>query len=63
MKQELEHHFTVKEHNEMLRRANTELKAQLDSYSDKFTDFQGTLTKSNEVGEGSVVSFSAFNLY
>ena len=49
MKEELSHHFTVKEHNELLRRANTDLKTQLDSYSDKFSDFQGTLTKSNEV--------------
>ena len=62
MKQELEHHFTVKEHNEMLRRANTELKAQLDSYSDKFTDFQGTLTKSNEVSVGSIVLCVFFSL-
>ena len=30
---------------------NRELKGQLDSYSDKFSDFQGTLTKSNEVRE------------
>ena len=31
---------------------NRELKGQLDSYSDKFSDFQGTLTKSNEVQQG-----------
>ena len=48
MKQELEHHFAIKEHNELLSQANKDLKAQLDSYSDKFTDFQSTLTKSNE---------------
>ena len=49
MKEELGHHFAVKEQNALLAQANKELKAQLESYSDKFSDFQTTLTKSNEV--------------
>jgi hypothetical protein len=35
--------------NAALQEANAALKQQLDAYHDKFTEFQGTLTKSNEV--------------
>lgn len=49
MKEELAHHFVIKEQNALLLQTNKELKAQLESYSDKFSDFQTTLTKSNEV--------------
>ena len=50
MKEELGHHFAIRDQNALLHQSNKELKAQLDGYSDKFSDFQGTLTKSNEVG-------------
>lgn len=34
---------------QLMKATENELKSQLDSYGSKFEEFQGTLTKSNEV--------------
>lgn len=49
MKAELEHHLVIKEQNAILHENNRELKIQVETYCDKFSDFQSTLTKSNEM--------------
>ncbi|GAX74204.1 hypothetical protein CEUSTIGMA_g1653.t1 [Chlamydomonas eustigma] len=48
MKEELEHHFAVKQQNAFLQEANKDLKTQLDTYADRFSEFHSTITKSNE---------------
>ena len=52
MRKELEHHLVIKEQNVLLHDNNKELKSQIETYCDKFSDFQSTLTKSNEVRRG-----------
>lgn len=57
MRKELEHHLVIKEQNVLLHENNKELKSQIETYCDKFSDFQSTLTKSNEVRRGSGLGF------
>ena len=56
MKKELEQYLVVKEQNTILFENNRDLKSQVEAYCDKFADFQGTLTKSNEVGPSASAS-------
>jgi hypothetical protein len=42
----------LREQNQELASTNQLLKEQLEGYHSKFEEFQGTLTKSNQVGKG-----------